>query len=105
MRVANYLSLLFGSAEGIQYQALRFAVQEGLRVVLAMKVHELTTDLREHGRGYGRTVDPGAAASVGGYLPLQNESAFFDFNSALVSQRSNVLEPFHSHEDPPPRPL
>ena len=84
--------LRLGSPEGIEDSALRFAVEQGLRVVLTMQVHELPPYLGQHGGRNRGAVDPGASASIRGDLTLENERVVLDLDSVLVGQRGDPFE-------------
>src|SRR5207237_7979889 len=101
---ANTIRLLLGATESVEDATLRFAVQQGLRVVLAVKVDELPPDLGQHGGRHGSSIYPGAPAAARGDLALENERVIVDFNSALISQRRYLLQ-FTNVEDTFPRRL
>src|SRR4051794_26277975 len=92
MRRANYLRLTLGTAERVEDATLRFIVEQGLRVVLAVEIHKLPSDLGEDSSSDCRPVDPGAAATVGRDFTLQNESAVLDFDPTLVGEGCHILQ-------------
>ena len=55
-----------GMGKGIQDLALRFGVQQRLGLVLSVEIDQKCAELREHGRGGGASVRPGAGAALGG---------------------------------------
>ena len=92
MRAPNELRLPLSAAKSIQDSALRFAIEERLRVVLAMEIHQLSSNLGEDAGRHRRSIDPGATATIRRDLALQNQRIFFDLDPPFVGERRDVLE-------------
>jgi hypothetical protein len=84
--------LRLGPPKRIKNPALRFAIDQRLRVVLAVQVDELTPDLGQYRRGHGGTIYPGASTAVRPDLALEDERVIFDFDPVVVGQRGNSLQ-------------
>src|SRR5258705_11699169 len=72
IRAPNGGRLTLGSAKRVEDAPLRFAIEQCLRVVLAVQVHELTPYLGEHGGRNRGAVDPGPSASIPSALTLDH---------------------------------
>ena len=92
VRAPNELRLPLSAAKSIQDSALRFAIEERLRVVLAMEIHQLSSNLGEDAGRHRRSIDPGATAAIRRDLALQNQRIFFDLDPPFVGERRDVLE-------------
>jgi len=93
--VPHQRSLRFRPSEGVEYLALGIRVEQGLRVVLAVKIHELASNLRQNCRRHRSAVDPCPPPAVGCDLPFENERVVFHFNAALVRQLHDSLDVRH----------
>ncbi len=92
-RLAYALGLRAGAAEGVEDAALRVAVEQGLRLVLAVQVDEQPPDLGEHAGGHRRAVGPRPRAPAGGDLALEHHRVLVDLDAALVEQAGQVVAP------------
>jgi len=75
MGVAHGYALDVGVAVRIEHVALRVGTKQGLRLMLAMQVHEQRADLGEHPDGSRRAVHPGARLPFSQHFALQDETA------------------------------
>ena len=79
--------LLRRAAEGVEDLPLRVDVEQRLRLVLPVEVHEQPTDLREDARGDRRSIHPCAGAAVRAHLAPQYDGVVLDVHAALIENR------------------
>ncbi len=86
------------AGERVEDSPLRGGVEQRLRFVLSVDVHERASDFGEDARAHGRPVDPRPRAPRGD-LALEHHDRIFGVDSVLVEQRAN-LRPLAGVERP-----
>ncbi len=82
------------TAEQIEDAALRFDIQQRLRLVLPMEVHQRAADLGEHAGGDRTAVHPRSPAAARRDLALEHHRSAIHLDAALVEQREQFAPPF-----------
>ena len=88
MRLRGHLGR---AGEDVENSPLRLGIEQRLRFVLAVQIHEVPTDLGEQRRAHRAAVHPCTCPSRGGNLSLQNDQWFVGVDAVFVEQRCDLL--------------
>jgi hypothetical protein len=88
MRFGNGGCLPGGASKFIETRTLRISVQKSLRFVLAMKIHERSSDFSENARRDWGAVRPRASPPRHGNFALEDDRSLVSVDATLIHERN-----------------